>query len=46
MSNSTLEHFIDEISHKAAWLYVTTRTDSYYEFFDPRLEEFVNVVPT
>ncbi|KAL3443105.1 Spherulation-specific family 4 [Aspergillus insuetus] len=46
MSNSSLEHFVDGISHKAAWLYVTTRTDSYYEFFDSRLEEFVNVVPT
>lgn len=46
MSNSTLEHFVNDISHKAAWLYLTTRTDSYYEFFDPRLEEFVDVVPT
>ncbi|KAL3459624.1 Spherulation-specific family 4 [Aspergillus heterothallicus] len=38
MSNSSLESFVDDISRKAAWLYLTTRTDSYYEHFDSSLE--------
>ncbi|KAL2812288.1 Spherulation-specific family 4 [Aspergillus granulosus] len=46
MSNSSLESFVDELSRKAAWLYLTTRTDSYYEHFDSSLEEFCDVVPT
>ncbi|KAL4925214.1 spherulation-specific family 4 protein [Aspergillus undulatus] len=48
MSEGDLESFVDEISHKAAYLYLTTRTDSYYEHFDAesRLEEFCNVIPT
>ncbi|KAL2832338.1 Spherulation-specific family 4 [Aspergillus pseudoustus] len=43
MSNSTIENFVDEISRKAAWLYLTTRTDSYYEYLDSSLERFCDV---
>ncbi|KAL4937831.1 hypothetical protein BDV06DRAFT_215585 [Aspergillus oleicola] len=39
MSESDLRSFVDEISHKAEYLYLTTRTDSYYERFDSSLEE-------
>ncbi|KAL4874592.1 Spherulation-specific family 4 [Aspergillus karnatakaensis] len=39
MSNSSLEHFVHDISHRAAYLYLTTRTDSYYEYFDSHLEQ-------
>ncbi|KAL3476616.1 Spherulation-specific family 4-domain-containing protein [Aspergillus californicus] len=46
MGNSSLEHFVDQISRKAAYLYATTRTDSYYENFDSSLEQFCDVVPT
>ncbi|KAL4783563.1 Spherulation-specific family 4 [Aspergillus varians] len=43
MSNSSLEHFVDDLSHRAAYLYLTTRTDSYYEHFDSRLQQFCDV---
>ncbi|KAL4914634.1 Spherulation-specific family 4 [Aspergillus aurantiobrunneus] len=46
LSSGSLQSFVDEISHQAAYLYLTTRTDSYYEYFDSRLEEFCDVVPT
>ncbi|RDW68756.1 spherulation-specific family 4 protein [Aspergillus mulundensis] len=46
MSNSTLDTFVHGISHKAAYLYATTRTSQYYEHFDGRLEEFCDAVPT
>ncbi|KAL4902077.1 hypothetical protein BDW74DRAFT_158987 [Aspergillus multicolor] len=46
MSNKTLDKFVHTISHKAAYLYATTRTSQYYEHFDGRLEEFCDAVPT
>ncbi|KAL5333161.1 Spherulation-specific family 4 [Aspergillus crustosus] len=38
MSNSSLESFVHEISERSAYLYLTSRTDSYYEYFDSDLE--------
>ncbi|KAL4794246.1 Spherulation-specific family 4 [Aspergillus venezuelensis] len=40
MSESELRSFVDDISHRAQYLYLTTRTDSYYEHFDRSLAEF------
>ncbi|KAL4967042.1 spherulation-specific family 4 protein [Aspergillus stella-maris] len=39
MSESEMRRFVDDISHRAQYLYLTTRTDSYYEHFDSSLEE-------
>ncbi|KAL4999830.1 Spherulation-specific family 4 [Aspergillus recurvatus] len=46
MSNSAMDSFVRGISHKAAYLYATTRATEYYEHFDARLEEFCDAVPT
>ncbi|KAL4811815.1 Spherulation-specific family 4 [Aspergillus spinulosporus] len=46
MSNSSMDSFVREISHQAAYLYATTRATEYYEHFDTRLEEFCDAVPT
>ncbi|KKK15244.1 hypothetical protein ARAM_005025 [Aspergillus rambellii] len=46
MSVSSLQSFINGLSQRAAYLFVTTLNESYYESFDPQLEEFCNVVPT
>ncbi|BCS28305.1 spherulation-specific family 4 protein [Aspergillus puulaauensis] len=46
MSESNLESFVEDISDRAAYLYLTTRTDQYYEHFDSRLQQFCDAVPT
>ncbi|KAL2831505.1 Spherulation-specific family 4 [Aspergillus cavernicola] len=46
MSNHSLERFVHGASHRAAYLYLTTRTDSYYEYFDSQLEQFCDANPT
>ncbi|KAI9366961.1 hypothetical protein BJX61DRAFT_548011 [Aspergillus egyptiacus] len=46
MSSSRLARFVEAISTQAAYLYLTTRTDRYYEIFDTRLAEFCDSVPT
>lgn len=46
MSEGGLKSFVDDISHRAAYLYLTTRTDQYYEHFDSQLEQFCDAVPT
>lgn len=46
MGNSSMDSFVREISHQAAYLYATTRSTEYYEHFDTRLEEFCDAVPT
>ncbi|KAL4947063.1 Spherulation-specific family 4 [Aspergillus filifer] len=39
MRESEMRSFVDEISHSAQYLYLTTRTNSYYEHFDSSLED-------
>lgn len=46
MSDSNLESFVEDISDRAAYLYLTTRTENYYEHFDSRLQQFCDAVPT
>ncbi|KAL6233254.1 hypothetical protein BDW75DRAFT_194281 [Aspergillus navahoensis] len=45
MSSSGMDSFVRGISHKAAYLFATTRVTEYYEHFDAKLEEFCAAVP-
>ncbi|OJJ07410.1 hypothetical protein ASPVEDRAFT_56802 [Aspergillus versicolor CBS 583.65] len=46
MSEGGLKSFVDDISHRAAYLYLTSRTANYYEHFDSGLQQFCDAVPT
>ncbi|KAJ5618632.1 spherulin 4-like cell surface protein [Penicillium herquei] len=46
MTNSSLKSFVDDISYRAEYLFMTTLNSSYYEAFDSHLEQFCDVVPT
>ena len=45
MSNSSLKDFVDDLSTRAKYLFLTTLTSNYYEKFDSRLIEFCDAVP-
>ncbi|KAJ5261172.1 spherulin 4-like cell surface protein [Penicillium angulare] len=46
MSNNTMKNFIDDLSDRAEYLFLTTLEANYYEKFDPKLEVFCDLVPT
>jgi Spherulation-specific family 4 len=46
MSNHTLKDFIDDLSDRAEYLFLTTLEADYYEKFDSKLEVFCDMVPT
>ncbi|KAJ5771737.1 hypothetical protein N7520_002266 [Penicillium odoratum] len=46
MTNHSLKNFVDDLSHRAAYLFLTTLTENYYESFGSGLEEFCDAVPT
>lgn len=45
-SESSLKKFVDQLSLRAEFLFLTTLTQNYYESFDPRWANFTDVVPT
>ncbi|GLA19209.1 hypothetical protein AnigIFM62618_006878 [Aspergillus niger] len=46
LSNSTLRSFVNQMSRKAEYLFLTTLTEDYYESFDPEGETICDVMPT
>ncbi|KAL4804606.1 Spherulation-specific family 4-domain-containing protein [Aspergillus unguis] len=44
MDDRELQDFVNEISQKAAYLFVTTLSVDFYNNFDPELQRFVNAV--
>ncbi|KAJ5949880.1 hypothetical protein N7454_001464 [Penicillium verhagenii] len=46
MTNHSLKNFVDDLSHRAAYLFMTTLTSNYYEQFGSELDQFLSVVPT
>ncbi|GFN11452.1 hypothetical protein AtubIFM55763_004889 [Aspergillus tubingensis] len=46
LSNGTLRSFVNQMSRKAEYLFLTTLTEDYYESFDPEGETICDVMPT
>ena len=41
-----MQGLLDDISHQAAYLFLTDLTEDYYESFAPNFQDFVNAMPT
>jgi hypothetical protein len=45
-ASTDLGKFVDSLSQRAEFLFLTGLTQNYYENFGPQWEEFVDVMPT
>lgn len=45
-SRTNLQKFVDSLSRRAEYLYVTTSDDGYYEKFGSKWKDFTQAMPT